>query len=94
MAPICKILLSDNASVEWTFNLIPDPCYVPNVKGRTVRNAELMLVHDDCRPGMIRDAFSRKVKKGRVLSQSPPPHWQREHGAKVNLVVSKGRDKS
>jgi beta-lactam-binding protein with PASTA domain len=31
------------------------------------------------------------VKKGRVISQSPPPHWRREHGAKINFVLSKGR---
>ena len=91
LAPLCNVLLSDNASVEWIFNLVPTPCYVPRLKGRTLRGAEQELAQDDCRPGKITLAFSRKVKKGRVISQSPPPHWQRAHGARVNLVLSKGR---
>jgi beta-lactam-binding protein with PASTA domain len=39
----------------------------------------------------VRHAFSGKVKKGRVISQSPQAHARLKRGAKVNLVVSKGR---
>ena len=89
--PWCKIALTGDTSVRFTFSVASEPCFVPNLKGRTLANAKLKLEQDDCRPGTITHAFSRTVKKGRVLSQSPPPRWQREHGAKVNLVVSKGR---
>jgi beta-lactam-binding protein with PASTA domain len=39
----------------------------------------------------IRKAFSAKVKKGRVISQKPAPGKRLAKGAKVSVVVSRGR---
>jgi hypothetical protein len=90
----CQIFLFDtpgNATVQATFNRTPPPCVAPGVKGLTLARAKIFIRDANCTVGKIGRDFSRTVRKGRVISQSPPAHWRREHGAKINLVVSKGR---
>jgi hypothetical protein len=90
----CQIFLfgtPGNASVQATFNRQPPSCVTPAVKGRTLAKAKFLIRNHNCRVGKISRDFSRRVKKGRVISQSPPAHWRREHGAKVDLLLSKGR---
>jgi hypothetical protein len=90
----CQIFLfgtPGNASAQATFNRQSPPCVTPAVKGITLARAKYSIKISNCRVGKISRDFSRTVKKGRVISQSPPAHWRREHGAKINLVVSKGR---
>jgi hypothetical protein len=65
-------------------------CRVPNVKRRTLRQARIALVRAGCRVGAIRKRHS-KVRKGRVLAQSPGRIGTRAYrGFRVNLVLSKG----
>lgn len=89
----CQIFLDDSvgdsASVEATFNLAV-PCVAPGVKRETLANAKRSIKRHRCSVGQITYAFSHKVKKGRVISQNPLAGWRREHGSKINLVVSKG----
>jgi beta-lactam-binding protein with PASTA domain len=66
-------------------------CVVPRVKGKVLRAAKRALKAHDCSVGKIGRAFSKHVKKGRVISQKPKPHRLLRHGAKVRLTVSKGR---
>lgn len=66
-------------------------CAVPQVRGRTLRAAKRSLRARDCQVGRIRHAFSRRVRKGRVISQKPRPRTRLAHGARVNLVVSRGK---
>jgi PASTA domain len=66
-------------------------CRVPNVKRRTLGQARTALVRSGCRVGAIRKRFS-KVKKGRVIAQSPGRVGTRAYrGFRVNLVLSKGK---
>jgi hypothetical protein len=66
-------------------------CRVPNVKRRTLRKARIALVRAGCRVGTIRKRFS-KVRKGRVIAQSPGRVGTRAYrGFRVNLVLSKGK---
>jgi hypothetical protein len=74
------------------FNSSPTPpCLVPTLKGRPVRVAKEAIVAYDCSVGKITRATSQSVKKGRVISQRPRAGTRRDRGAKINLVVSKGR---
>ncbi|MGB2874149.1 MAG: PASTA domain-containing protein, partial [Gaiellaceae bacterium] len=66
-------------------------CLVPNVLGHALRGARREIVAADCRVGQLSYAFSRARKKGHVLSQQPRARARRRSGARVNLVVSKGR---
>src|SRR4051794_27900865 len=66
-------------------------CKVPNLKTDTVAEATRELKGADCARGKVKLVYSSKVKKGRVISQSQRPGKTMKAGAKVNLVVSKGK---
>jgi eukaryotic-like serine/threonine-protein kinase len=65
-------------------------CVVPNVKGKTVAKAKAALKAKRCAAGKVAQAFSAKVKKGRVIRQSKRPGTRHPRNTKVNLTVSKG----
>jgi len=96
----CALTLDDSngttVALQATFTNGPGPplCTVPGLRGVTLAKAKALLKESHCGVGKVRYAFSRQVKKGRVISQNPLKGWQREQTAvppKVNLVVSKGR---
>jgi hypothetical protein len=66
-------------------------CKVPNLVGRRLTGAVRAIKAGHCSTGKVSHAFSRKGKKGIVISQN------RRHGrlllakAKINVVVSRGR---
>jgi PASTA domain len=70
-----------------------ETCKVPNVKNLTLGGATRDLKAAVCRRGSVRYAFSQKVKKGRVISQSQRPGKTLASGSNVNLVISKGKKK-
>jgi hypothetical protein len=66
-------------------------CVVPKLKGKTLKRAKHSIKAAACRVGKIRRAYSAKMKKGRVVSQRPKPGKRLQRGAKVSVVVSKGK---
>jgi WD40 repeat protein len=66
-------------------------CTVPKVVGERLAAAKLALKQHHCGAGHVRYNYSRKVKKGRVSSQTPRPGLKLPAGSKVGLVVSRGR---
>jgi PASTA domain len=66
-------------------------CVVPNVKGKPIAGARRALRRANCRPGRVRKSHSASVRGGRVISQSPRAGARRAAGARVDLVLSKGR---
>jgi uncharacterized delta-60 repeat protein len=71
--------------------LVTSGCRVPDVRGRRVEAAKTKILRAGCSLGRIKRAFSRRVKQGRVVSQLPAPGAERPEGARVKLVVSKGK---
>jgi hypothetical protein len=69
----------------------PGLCNVQNVVGMTLPAAKRTLARISCRVGKVRDAYSKGMKRGRVISTKPWFGAVRPTGAKVNLVVSRGR---
>ena len=70
----------------------PSPlCVVQKAEGATLSAARQTLARAHCRVGKILRAYSRRVRTGRVISQSPRPYKVLSAGGKVNLVVSRGR---
>jgi serine/threonine-protein kinase len=63
---------------------------VPKLKGKILSAAKRAIKSHACSVGKITHAASRSVKKGHVISQKPKPGSRLKHGAKVNLVVSRG----
>ena len=66
-------------------------CVVPNVRWRKLAVARRMVTAARCRVGRVRQARSRRVRPGRVISQSARPKTRARVGFRVNLVVSRGR---
>jgi hypothetical protein len=81
------------ASIQATFNSIRPAlrCTVPRVEGRILWKAETRIRETHCSVGKVTHTSSREAQKGRVISQKPKAGWQRAQGAKVNLIVGKGR---
>ena len=69
----------------------PGLCTVQNVKRQTLPATRRMIARANCRVGKIRRAYSKTVRKGRVISQKPGFGAVLPGGGKVNLVVSRGR---
>jgi len=83
--------MSANRSVKANF---AKACTVPSLKGRLLAKARSAIVHARCSVGSVTGAYSKSVKKGRVISQRPAASTRRAAGVKVNLVVSKGKAKT
>jgi hypothetical protein len=66
-------------------------CVVPNVKRKTVAQARRQLAARRCALGRVSRAYSAKVKKGRIISQSRRPGTRLPRRTKVNVRVSRGR---
>jgi FG-GAP-like repeat/PASTA domain/FG-GAP repeat len=69
----------------------PGVCDVQRLGGLTLLEAKRMLVRVNCRLGRVGSAHSRRVDKGRVLSQKPAFGTVRPGGTRVDLVLSRGR---
>ncbi len=66
-------------------------CIVPGVRRRPLAKARRAIRRAHCSVGRIRHKVSSKVRKGRVIAQHPRRGAHRVAGAKVKLVVSKGK---
>jgi beta-lactam-binding protein with PASTA domain len=67
------------------------PCVVPKLRGEVLDAAKRALLKAHCKPGRITNMYSRVVRRGRVISQKPKSGTHSPPGAKVNLVISKGK---
>ena len=68
-------------------------CKVPKVTKKSLPAAKRAIARAHCRVGTMRRISSR-MKKGRVVSQKPKPGTVMPGGGKVNLVVSRGKERS
>ena len=87
---------STPASRSWVVvlgnGLRPPPvlCHVPKLKGKTVAGAKRLLARAHCRLAAIRSAYSR-VRRGRILAQTPRAGTTLPNHGRVSIVVSRGR---
>jgi hypothetical protein len=66
-------------------------CTVPRLSGLTLRKATQKLKRKGCARGKVTYVKSARVKKGRIVKQSAKPGKKLTLGAKVRLVVSRGK---
>jgi hypothetical protein len=79
------------ANVSRGFAITRPVCAVPKVTGKRLAAAKLAIAQNHCRTGTVTHASSRKVAKGRVISQSLRPGRIFVENTKIRLVVSRGR---
>ncbi len=63
---------------------------IPNLEGKTVKQAEVALKDAGFALGDTTEEYSETVEAGKIISQDPPASQKAEKGTKVNVVVSKG----
>ncbi|HEU0317474.1 MAG TPA: PASTA domain-containing protein, partial [Solirubrobacteraceae bacterium] len=63
--------------------IAPAPCVVPKVVGLTLARARAAIKKRHCRSGRVARAFSKKVRRGRVLAQHPRAGKHLAPGARV-----------
>jgi uncharacterized delta-60 repeat protein len=80
-----------DAAVVRYLNPAPPRCVVPNVRRMALRAARRSIARSRCRTGRVSRTASRRLSRGRVISQTPRSGTRLPVGGKVNLVVSKGR---
>jgi hypothetical protein len=66
-------------------------CVVPKLKGMTLSQAKSSLKAAGCSLGTVQLAVSAHVAKGHVISQKPKAGTELHRGAKVSVVISKGK---
>jgi len=66
-------------------------CVVPNVRNRLLATARRILSSRRCSLGRIKRRYSVRIKRGRIVSQARRPGSRLRTGARVNVVVSRGR---
>ena len=71
-------------------SLPPVKCIVPKVVGKSMAKARARIGRSHCRLGTITRVASKRTR-GIVVRQSPRPGRRLKAGARVNLVVSRGR---
>jgi len=68
-----------------------EPCLVPKLIGTTLTVARRRIARTSCRVGRVSRAYSRKVRRGRVISQRPKAGRRVGYGTAVSLTLSRGR---
>lgn len=66
------------------------PCKVPGLFGLTVTGAKARLKAHACTLGHVRRVYSKVIRAGYVLGQSPKKGATLAHGAPVSVTVSRG----
>jgi hypothetical protein len=85
-------LASANQRVATVSVLLNTPglCNVQNVARMTLAAAKRVLARVNCRVGKVSAAYSKRVRRGRVISQKPRFGAVLSSHGEVNLVVSRG----
>jgi hypothetical protein len=80
---------ASQAALTLTYKL--PPCTVPRLRGKSLTSARRLLHLHHCTLGRIKHVHTTHVPRGRVVSSSPRAGARRKNGAKVGLVISRGR---
>jgi eukaryotic-like serine/threonine-protein kinase len=59
-------------------------------RGATLKQARHLLRFGHCRLGRVTSAYSRTVRRGRVIKQRPAAGTELPLNSRVNLTISRG----
>lgn len=90
--PRPKRVVKNGRHVEITLSAGPEISVTPNVKGKTLSFAQVLLEQADTKTAIISRAPSTSAQEGKVLAQSPPPGEPMGLRQGTSLLVSTGAD--
>lgn len=67
---------------------------VPNLRGKSLREAEITLTNTGLELGETEKIYDNKYSEGLIISQDPGPGIRAKSGEKVVLIISKGKEPS
>jgi WD40-like Beta Propeller Repeat len=82
--------LATGSEPDWGVQPEPATCTVPRLRGRMLGPARSLLYRNHCRLGRVSRVYSRHLKRGRIIAQSPRPGAVRRAEARVAVIVSRG----
>jgi hypothetical protein len=92
ICPRCHILLVEAQDPTFeSFAVAENEAVQLGAIGKALAAAKRAIGKAHCGVGKVRRAYSTRLAAGRVLSQSPRHGRRLVYGAKVSLVVSRGR---
>ncbi len=68
--------------------------HMPNVTGRTLRQAEIVLSRMNLKVAEVTEVHDDTVPKDHIIDQTPKPHKKVKPGSKVTLLVSLGSEEA
>nr|MBP8718967.1 PASTA domain-containing protein [Candidatus Atribacteria bacterium] len=63
---------------------------IPNLIGKTIAEAEMILSESGYQIGDIAYTMHYQIPEGRIIAQTPQPGENRASDGKINILVSKG----
>jgi PASTA domain/Divergent InlB B-repeat domain len=85
----CTVRVGRDETATAVFQPIPR-CVVPALKRKTLAGARRSLTAAHCKLGIVRRAYSKRVRLGRIVGQSPGAGARLPNGGRVSVVVSRG----
>jgi len=77
---IVKLTLSEGGTLD----------YVPDLKNKTIQEAEILLTRSNLKLGNVSEIFNDEVKEGHIISQNPEAGDVAKPQTLIDVVVSKG----
>jgi Divergent InlB B-repeat domain/PASTA domain len=88
-SPTCTVAVGSDKTAIAVFS--PNPrCVVPALQRKTLAGARRALTSAHCRLAAVKHAYSRRVRRGRVVAQSPAAGRKLRNGGGVRVVISRG----
>jgi eukaryotic-like serine/threonine-protein kinase len=91
--PADGLKIRKGEAVELTVSSGPPSGEVPDLVGKTEKEAEDALEASGLQKGTVKREFSAAVPEGRVISQDPAAGDSVQRGTKINYSVSSGKQK-
>jgi hypothetical protein len=89
VASTCTVAVGGDTTATALFG--PSPrCVVPALARKTLAGARRALTSAHCRLAAMKRAYSRRVRSGRVLAQTPAAGRKLPNGGGVSVVISRG----
>ena len=89
--PAAGARIRKNGTVTALISLGPERHAVPDVRGKSLDEAQAQLTAASLSFGQTVEKYSEKVPKGTVITTDPAPGTQLRRNAAVNVVVSRGQ---
>jgi eukaryotic-like serine/threonine-protein kinase len=89
--PVAGARIRKDGTVTAVISLGPERHAVPDVRGKSLDEAQAQLAAASLTFGQAVEKYSEKVPKGTVITTDPVPGTQLRRNAAVNVVVSRGQ---